>query len=166
MKALKYILLGMVIPLAVLVGFLVGQYFHKESPVEPPIIQVDTLYVRDTIKVTNPIFITKRVVDSILVPVKVPITIRDTIYVALEREQVTWQDSLSRIYASGIMPSVDSVIHFRENMIITKEIQVTKLKRSRWGIGIQASVGAGVGTQGFTPYVGIGVGVSYNLFSW
>lgn len=166
MKALKYILLGMVIPIAVLVGFLVGQYFHKESPVEPPIIQIDTLYIRDTIKVTTPISITKRVVDSVFVPVKVPTTIRDTIYVALEREQVTWQDSLSRVYASGIMASVDSVIHFRENMIITKEIQVTKLKKTRWGIGIQAGVGVGANQHGFTPYVGVGVGVSYNLFSW
>ena len=86
--------------------------------------------------------------------------LRDTLYVILEREQVRWEDSLSVVYASGVMPQVDSVIHHTENLIITKEIPV--IKKTRWGLGVQAGVGAGKG--GLTPYVG--VGISYNLISW
>ena len=58
------------------------------------------------------------------------------------------------------MPQVDSVIHHTENLIITKDIPV--IKKTRWGLGVHAGVGAGKG--GLTPYVG--VGVSYNIISW
>ena len=64
------------------------------------------------------------------------------------------------VYASGVMPQVDSVIHQTQSLIITKEIPV--IKKTRWRLGVQAGVGAGKG--GLTPYVGIGV--SYNILSW
>ena len=87
---------------------------------------------------------------------------RDTIYVVMAREQVEWVDSLCAVYASGINPQVDSVRHFVKETIINHYIPVVEVKKTRWGVGIQA--GAGVGKGGLTPYVG--VGVSYNLISW
>ena len=48
------------------------------------------------------------------------------------------------------------------NMVITKEIPVIQVKKTRWGLGIQAGYGAS--KDGLTPY--IGVGVSYNVLSW
>jgi hypothetical protein len=123
---------------------------------------VDTLFIRDTIKVTEPKFITKRVVDSIPYPVGDTIRMRDTLFMILEREQIRWEDSLAVVYASGIHPQVDSVIHFTQTQIITKEIPVIQVKRTRWGIGVQG--GYGIGKDGLTPWVG--VGVSYNLVSW
>ncbi len=131
-------------------------------PGEPPTPRVDTLVIRDTFVVTEPKYVTRRVVDSILVPVHDTTKIRDTLYAYLGREQVTWEDSLARVYASGVNPQVDSVIHFTQEMVITKEIPVIHVKKTRWGIGVQA--GAGVGKDGLTPYVG--VGVSYNILSW
>ena len=131
-------------------------------PGEPPTPMVDTLVIRDTFVVTEPKYVTRRVVDSVLVPVHDTTKIRDTLYAYLGREQVTWEDSLARVYASGVNPQVDSVIHFTQEMVITKEIPVIQVKKTRWGIGVQA--GAGVGKDGLTPYVG--VGVSYNLLSW
>ena len=147
---------------AVLISFLVGRRTGRNAPGEPPAPRVDTLLIRDTIKVTEPKKETIKVVDSVLVPVTDTIRVHDTLFVFLERKQVTWEDSLARVYASGIDPHVDSVIHFSQEMVITREIPVIEVKKTRWGIGIQ--VGAGAGKDGLTPY--LGVGVSYNLLSW
>jgi hypothetical protein len=160
MKPGTYILIGVGLAVAVLLGFLVGQRCPRNGGGETPTPKVDTLVIRDTFKVTEPIYVTKRVVDSIPYPVTDTLRMRDTLYVILEREQIRWEDSLSVVYASGVMPQVDSVIHHTESLIITKEIPV--IKKTRWGLGVQAGVGAGKG--GLTPYVG--VGVSYNLLSW
>ena len=162
MRPEKYILMGMGIVAAILIGFLVGRRCPRNAPGETPTPKVDTLFIRDTFKVTEPKYITKRVVDSIPYPVTDTIRVRDTLYVLLERQQVTWEDSLSRVYASGVNPQVDSVIHFTQDMIITKEIPVIQVKKTRWGIGIQA--GATADKNGVIPYVG--VGVSYNILSW
>lgn len=160
MKPGTYILIGVGLAVAVLLGFLVGQRCPRNGGGETPTPKVDTLVIRDTFKVTEPIYLTKRIVDSIPYPVTDTLRMRDTLYVFLEREQIRWEDSLAVVYASGVMPQVDSVIHHTESLIITKEIPV--IKKTRWGLGVQAGVGAGKG--GLTPYVG--VGVSYNLLSW
>lgn len=162
MKPGQYILMGLGIAAAVLIAFLVGQRCPRNDQGEPVTIKVDTLLIRDTIKVTEPVFLTKRVVDSIPYPVTDTIRLRDTLYVILEREQVRWEDSLSVVYASGVDPQVDSVIHFTQDQIIIKEIPVIQVKKTRWGIGIQA--GATADKDGVIPYVGIGV--SYNILSW
>jgi hypothetical protein len=162
MRPEKYILMGMGIVVAILIGFLVGRRCPRNDQGETPTPKVDTLFIRDTIKVTEPKYITRRMVDSIPYPVTDTIRMRDTLYVLLERQQVTWEDSLSKVYASGVNPQVDSVIHFTQDLIITKEIPVIQVKKSRWGLGVQAGVGAG--KDGLTPY--LGVGVSYNLLSW
>lgn len=162
MRPEKYVLLGMGIVVAILIGFLVGRKCPGNSPGEPPTPKVDTLFIRDTFKVTEPKYITRRVVDSIPYPVTDTIRMRDTLYVLLERQQVTWEDSLARVYASGVNPHVDSVIHFSQDLIITKEIPVIQVNKTRWGIGVQAGVTAD--KEGVMPYVG--VGVSYNILSW
>lgn len=162
MKPGTYILIGVGLAVAVLLGFLVGQRCHRNGGGETPTIKVDTLVIRDTFKVTEPIYVTKRAVDSIPYTVTDTLRLRDTLYVILAREQIRWEDSLSVVYASGVMPQVDSVIHYTESLIITKEIPVIQVKKTRWGLGVQAGVGAGKG--GLTPYVG--VGVSYNILSW
>ena len=162
MRPEKYILMGMGIVVAILIGFLVGRRCPRNDPGGTPTPKVDSLFIRDTFKVTEPKYITRSVVDSIPYPVTDTIRVRDTLFVILERQQVTWEDSLARVYASGIDPHVDSVIHFTQDLIITKEIPVIQIKKTRWGIGVQAGVGAG--KDGLTPYVG--VGLSYSLLSW
>lgn len=155
-------MMGVGIAIAVLLLFWVDRRIPRNTPGEHQTIKVDTLVIHDTIKVTEPVSVTKTVVDSVLVPVTDTIRLRDTLYVFLEREQVRWEDSLAVIYASGINPQVDSVIHFTRNQIIIKEIPVIQVKKTRWGIGVQA--GATAGKDGVIPYVG--VGVSYNILSW
>lgn len=162
MKPGQYILMGLGIAAAVLIAFLVGQRCPRNDQGEPLTPMVDTLLIRDTIKVTEPKYIKRRVVDSIPYPVTDTIRLRDTLYVFLAREQVTWEDSLARVYASGIDPQVDSVIHFTQDLTIIKEIPVIKVKKTRFGIGIQGGVTAD--KEGVMPYVG--VGVSWNILSW
>ena len=162
MKGRKYILTGIGTAVAILILFLFDRRIPRNSPQEPQSVRVDTLFIRDTIKVTEPVYVTRRMVDSVLVPVTDTIRLRDTLYVFLEREQIRWEDSLSVVYASGVRPEIDSVIHYAERMVIVKEIPVVRVKKTRWGFGIQA--GAGATRDGLTPYVG--VGVSYNILSW
>ena len=143
-------------------GFLIGYRSAGNRPVLPIEPKVDTLIIRDTIKVTEPVLVVKRVVDTIPYPVKDTIMQHDTIITYLVREQVMWEDSLSRVYASGVNPQVDSVIHYVKERIILQEIPVIQVKKTRWGIGIQA--GATANREGVMPYVG--VGLSYNILSW
>lgn len=141
-------------------SFYAGRKSANQGQNETIVERVDTLVVRDTIVAYKPKYISKRVVDSIYVPVREVVVERDTIKVLLEREQVVWEDSLARVYASGILPKVDSIHHYRDKMVITKE---TIIKTNpKWGVGIQGGIGVGKG--GFTPYVG--VGVSYNLITF
>ena len=166
MKGWQYILTGVGIAVAVLIGFLIGQQHPQKSLVEPIKEKVDTLLIFDTITLTKPVFVEKIQLDSVYMPVTDTLWKHDTLYVYLEREQIQWQDSLCRVYASGINPQVDSVTHFVQETIITREISVPVKVKSRWGVGIQVGYGAGVnGKQVYlTPYVG--VGISYNILSW
>ena len=166
MKGWQYILTGVGIAVAVLIGFLIGQKHPQKSPVEPIKEKVDTLLIFDTITLTKPVFVEKIQLDSVYMPVTDTLWKHDTLYVYLEREQIQWQDSLCRVYASGINPQVDSVTHFVQETIVTREISVPVKVKSRWGLGIQVGYGAGVnGKQVYlTPYVG--VGISYNILSW
>lgn len=166
MKGWQYILTGVGIAVAVLIGFLIGQKHPQKLPVKPIKEKVDTLLIFDTITLTKPVFVEKTQLDSVYMPVTDTLWEHDTLYVYLEREQIQWQDSLCRVYASGINPQVDSVTHFVQETIITREISVPVKVKSRWGLGIQVGYGAGVnGKQVYlTPYVG--VGISYNILSW
>lgn len=148
--------------LLILIGILIGQKYRQKTPVEPTETKVDTLVIRDTIMQYKPIFVDKIKVDSVLIPVKDTIVIRDSVYIYMDREKITWRDSLCEVYASGIMPQVDSVRHFREYQYVTIETAKPVKEKSHWGLGINA--GYGVGQGGLTPYIGIGV--SYNILSW
>ena len=166
MKGWQYILTGVGIAVAVLIGFLIGQKHPQKLPVEPIKEKVDTLLIFDTITLTKPVFVEKIQLDSVYMPVTDTLWKHDTLYVYLEREQIQWQDSLCRVYASGINPQVDSVTHFVQETIVNREISVPVKVKSRWGVGIQVGYGAGInGKQVYlTPYVG--VGISYNILSW
>lgn len=141
-------------------GFVAGRKTARKGAESTITERVDILVIRDTIVSYKPKYITKRVVDTAYVPVTEYIVRNDTIVAVLEREQVMWEDSLARIYASGINPQVDSVFHYRTEKVINHLIPVKV--QSRWGLGVQG--GVGFGKDGVTPYVG--VGVQYNLLSW
>lgn len=162
MKSAKELVCVLGIAAAILCAFMIGQKCPLKSPISTIETKVDTLLVHDTITAYEPIFLEKKVIEKQLVRISDTLSIHDTLFVYLDREQVVWQDSLSLVYASGILPQIDSVKHFTTEKIVTIEKSIPITKKTHWGIGVQAGMGAGKG--GLTPYVG--VGVSYNFLSW
>lgn len=167
MLDIKHILIvSAVVFLALILSFVAGQRDALNRLVLPQEPKVDTLFIRDTIMSNDPVYITKTKIDSIPYPVPVRDTLWKTDTVWLQKEQVMWQDSLSRVYASGVSVEIDSVLHFVSTKIITKEKDVIVKVKPKWSIGVHAGYGAFAknGQIATSPY--IGVGVSYNILSW
>lgn len=152
--------------LLIAVSAMIGILCRQKLPTEPIYVKVDTLVIRDTITQIEPIYVNRWKTDSVLVPVTDTLRLRDTLYVVMDKEQIEWADSLSVVYASGIRVNIDSVKHFTEKMVIHEEIRIPVKVKNHWGLGVQAGYGVGVanGKVAGVPY--IGVGVSYNIFTW
>lgn len=90
----------------------------------------------------------------------------DSIIVNIPITQKMYQDSLYQAWVSGYKPALDSIRIFQPVTTITHTITNTEVryKTKRWGIGIQAGVGITPNQYKVEPYIGIGV--SYNIFSW
>lgn len=84
--------------------------------------------------------------------------------VVLPITQKAYKDSTYEAWVSGYMPSLDSIRVFQPMTTVTNTITNTEVRyrQKRWGLGVQ--VGVGVTPSKIEPYIGIGV--TYNLFSW
>ena len=164
----KILIAGAVIVAALALSFMAGQRHAQKRLILPQKERVDTLVIYETKLVEKPVFVEKKVVEKVPVPVPVSDTmmVHDTIYVYMDREQVHWQDSLSDVYASGYDVQVDSVRHNIQTQVITKERDVIVKVKPKWSIGVQVGYGAFANNGQITASPYIGVGVSYNLFSW
>lgn len=163
----RKILIASVVTVAALaLSFAAGQRHAQKRLILPPNEKVDTLVVYDTITQYKPILEERVVLQTVPVPVVDTMWLHDTMYVYLEREQVVWQDSLSRVYASGILPQVDSVRHYIREKVVTKELTKVVKKPCKWGVGIHAGYGAFAKNGQITASPYIGVGLSYNILSW
>ena len=89
-------------------------------------------------------------------------TVPDSVNVVIPITQKVYEDSTYTAYISGYRTQLDSLIFRMPREVVTiKEYS----KPKRWGVGIQVGYGVNVsGTPQFSPYIGIGV--SYNLFSF
>ena len=162
----KILIAGAVVVAALAVSFVAGQRYAQKWLILPQKERVDTLFIRDTILSEIPVSVTRTKTDSIPYPVPVTDTLWKTDTIWLQREQVMWQDSLSKVYASGVSVEIDSVLHFVPTQVITKERDVIVKVKPKWSIGVHAGYGAFAknGQIATSPY--IGVGVSYNILSW
>lgn len=164
----KILIASVVIVAALALSFAAGSRYAQKRLILPQKERVDTLVIYETKSVEKPIFVEKKVIEKVPVPVPVSDTVMvyDTIYVYMDREQVHWQDSISDVYASGYDVQVDSVRHKIQTQVITKERDVIVKVKPKWSVGVQAGYGAFAnnGQISASPY--IGVGVTYNLFSW
>lgn len=164
----KILIASVVIVAALALSFAAGQRHAQKRLILPQKETVDTLFIFDTIVFKKPVFVEKKVIEKVPVPVPVSDTVMvyDTIYVYMDREQIHWQDSISDVYASGYDVQVDSVRHKIQTQVITKERDVIVKVKPKWSVGVQAGYGAFAnnGQIAASPY--IGVGVTYNLFSW
>ena len=162
----KILIASAVIIVALALSFVAGQRDALNRLVLPQEPKVDTLFIFDTIVSEKPIYKEKRITERILVPVTDTIRVKDTLYLYAEREQIHWKDSLSDVYASGIDVNVDSVLHYVPMKVVTETTEIIIKMKPKWSIGVHAGYGAFAnnGQIATSPYVG--VGVSYNLFSW
>ena len=155
-KVLPYFGLLLIFLLGAGLGFWLRENFPAK-PVEP-VVQTDTLYLRDTIRIDRPVPVTKPIylpADTVrLVTVQ-----HDTVEVVVPMEQKHYSDSLYDAYISGYRANLDSLHIYPVTKVITTTLTVRE-KTKRWGIGPQ--IGVGISPKGAAvPYVG--VGISYNL---
>ena len=144
-------------------GFIIGRRTcHVPDP--EPVVQVDTLRIRDTLLVEKPVPVEVRVVDTMLVAVTDTVHLNDTVYLTLPRETKVYGDSTYTAQVSGYRPVLDWVEVYPQTEIVTRNIFVDS--RKRWGLGLQAGYGAYVnaGQVRLAPYVG--VGISYDILRW
>ena len=152
--------------MAWVICFLAGLFIGRtERKHEVQIVQLkpDTLVVRDTMFLEKPKY------------VHVTKTVKDTVYLAsvddgeevaveipIEHKHAEYSDA--DIWYHGYNADIDSCRVFPKTVYINTpyEVRIKEKVKTRWGIGVQA--GYGVSKSGLSPY--IGVGVSYNLFSF
>ena len=161
-----------------MVGFIIGQKHPQKLPVEQIKKKVDTLFIPDSNIYTEPkkepspdvlikeipvpVYVAdSSAIDSLLNKCARLERVNDSLQLVLLRVQRHYSDSTFDAWVSGIDPRLDSIKTYQTNMVITKEIPVIQVKKTRWGLGVNA--GYGVGQGGLTPYIGIGV--SYNILS-
>lgn len=166
MTARRNCALGAALALAVILllsGYLLGRKACR-VPDPEPVVQVDTLRIRDTVLVERPVPVEVRVVDTMLVAVADTIRLSDTVYLRLPREIKRYEDSLFRAQVSGYRPALDWIEVYPQTVLVTEKVTNKDIKR--WGIGLQAGYGAYVaaGQVRLAPYVG--VGISYDILRW
>lgn len=166
MTARRNCALGATLALAVILllsGYLLGRRTCR-VPGPEPVVQVDTLRIKDTVLVDKPVPVEVRVVDTMLVAVADTIRLSDTVYLRLSREIKRYEDSLFRAQVSGYRPALDWIEVYPQTVYLTKVVKTRGVRR--WGIGLQAGYGAYAagGQVRLAPY--LGVGISYDILRW
>ena len=150
-------------------SFLTGRCTAPVRPVGQVSRDTVIVYHTDTIVREKPVYIAKRIVDTLRVPVTDTIRERDTLYLSLPREQRTYADTAYRAWVSGYDPALDSIRIFAPVRCVTvteKERVPVEVSR-RWSLGVTAGYGAVADPSGsirLAPYLGLGV--TYNIISW
>lgn len=143
---------GLVASLAVvllLAACYIGGYRRgrKEATDGQQALKVDTLYVRDTVRLLKPVpkLVYQR--DTMLIPVIDTIRVSDTVYITAEREYKVYEDSLYRAVVSGFRPSLEEIDIYRREKTVTVTAMVVK-EQPKWGFGISLGPGLMLDTQG------------------
>ena len=150
----------LVISLFCLAAFLLGRRTAK-IPEPEEIVRTDTITVCDTVRYDSLIYVKEKPVKPIYIPVTDTLRLHDTTYIVLERVQREYADTLFHAWVSGYEPELDSIHIFNKTQFITTTITKREPPK-RWHVGLNA--GYGVGKDGLSPY--IGVGITYSLFDF
>lgn len=127
--------------------------------------QVDTVVVRDTVR------------DTITVPRKVYVARIDTcwlhaaadtvyvsdtvrVFVPIERKEYATEEY--RAVVEGWHPALVEMEVYPKTKTVTQYMTRETVRKTRWGIGVQA--GYGISDRGMSPYIGLGI--NYNILTW
>lgn len=159
----KILISALLAAVFLLSGYLLGRRANRAHAPEL-MVQTDTLRIRDTLLVERPVPVEVRVVDTMLVAVMDTVTVNDTVYLQLPREEKVYESGDYRAQVSGYRPELDWIEVYPQTVYVTRNISVDS--RKRWGIGLQAGYGAYFdgGDVSLSPYVGIGI--SWNILTW
>ena len=102
------------------------------------ITRTDTLTLRDTIRETRPVYVTNTETDTMLVAVTNTVTVRDTVYLVLDREQRHYRGDGYDAWVSGYRPQLDSVWVYPETRYITTENIFAKSRKCN-SLALEAS---------------------------
>lgn len=169
-------------------GMLLPRFCPFLRPDAEVVVQTDTLTVRDTIRETRPVYVTHTETDTMLVAVSDTVTVSDTVYMVLDREQRRYHGDRYDAWVSGYRPHLDSILVYPETRYVTRDI-ISVSSRKCNSIALESSaswcgsmsltvsaeyehswrwcyVGAGVGYDIVTrsPYIAVRAGVP--LWSW
>lgn len=136
-----------------LLCFVAGRY-TKKAEVEL-VCKTDTFIRVDTLREHVPYPVYETVIQTVpkLFPVYITLegdTVRGPIYVPVPITKKEYKTDDYRLSISGYKPNLDDIEIYRKTEYITRTISPR-----RWGIG--AIAGYGVGKNGLSPYVGLGI---------
>lgn len=122
--------------LILVVGFVIGILCRPHRIERVVDIQRDTTFIVDTHFIEKPVLVEKRVTDTMYYAVHDTTRVKDTLYVALPREEKTYQgeDYLARI--SGFQPSLDYIETYPKTTTITETITQSVTNRNALAIGL------------------------------
>lgn len=155
---------GLLLAALLWVAFKTGQKYPLKLDSAGLNVKVDTLIQRDTIRLEKPVFVTKYVDRVQLVKMTDTIRLKDTLYVAMEREVKGYEGKDYKAQVSGIDPCLDWVEVFPKTITIQQQISSPqRWKRIGWGVSAGPGVFWQPGMDNVTPGVGIIVGLRVNL---
>ena len=151
--------------LAVIGLFSIDRCNRKKDILPETVIQVDTIYLYDTIRIVTPVPQRIKTVDTFRIVLKDTIREKDTVYLNLPREQKIYREENYHAWISGYRPALDSIHIFRNThqVITSTTIRQKPNKPRRWGIGIQAGYGVTYQQNTIQPVPYIGIGLSYTI---
>lgn len=152
-----------------LIAGIVAGWFARKGVTErhglETVVELDTLVIRDTVRERYPVYVERTVTDTMLIALSDTVTVSDTVYVSLPREQKRYADTNYAAWVSGYRPSLDSIEVYPVTRYVTKEI-ILPGSAKRWGIGIQTGYGIGLAGGKVTGVPYIGIGISYNILTF
>ena len=143
---------------------LVSEHRSRADFLIPEItMRTDTVLIRDTVLIDRPVEVGTKTIDTILISTALPAH-GDT--VRLTDTEKHYSAPEYDAWVSGYRPNLDSLRIHTQSARITSTIPIpAPPKPRRWGIGIQVGYGMTAAPRPeFHPYIGIGI--SYNIFSF
>jgi len=156
-----------ILALVVVILLIGGTFFitkHYYESKETETVKVDTVTVTttkiDTLVKIKPIYICRRVVDSIIVPV------HDTTFIKLPREERDYRDSTYELTVSGYDPTLEKIKVYQKTVTNTVTVEkVVKEKQKLIGLDVYGQLGI-YPTNPVYCIPSVGIDLNFNVKQW
>ena len=129
---------NIIIALSILVvGFVLGLICRRTEYVETSIVQRDTTVVRDTHTIEKPVPVKVTVIDSIPVPVKDTVRMRDTLYVRLPLEKREYKREDFYAVVAGYEPRLTHIEVYPKTVYVTEVQKQIVRQKNYFSLGTE-----------------------------